>query len=211
MNNNQETRHTTTEGNLGRRIALVISSIIEALLVFRFFFKLIGANASNVFVNGIYSFTQPLVGIFEGIFSTASTPGAETEAIFEPATLIAIIVVALIAWAIMKLMPTSSTSQVQRSQVSTGNTEVTSNVPNQYQNNQVRNADAHQVSPEVNPNIPNAQTNQVRNTDGNPVNQDVATNTPNQPQYNQVRNSDGTVVNQEFNPDGTVKYPNQNQ
>lgn len=188
MNNNQETRHTTTEGNVGRRITLVLFSVVEALLAFRFFFKLIGANASNVFVNGIYSFTQFFVGIFEGIFSTATTPGAETEAIFEPATLIAIIVVALIAWAIMKLMPTSSTSQVQRSQVSTGNTEVTSNVPNQYQNNQ------------------------VRNTDGNPVNQDVTTN--NQPLNNQVRNSDGTLVNQEVNPenpDVKTNYPNQNQ
>ena len=172
MNNNQETRHTTTEGNMGRRITMVIFSIIEALLAFRFFFKLIGANASNVFVNGIYSFTQFFVGIFEGIFSTATTPGAETEAIFEPATLIAIIVVALIAWAIMKLMPTSSTSQVQRSQVSTGNTDVNTNVPNQNQNNQVRNTQA-QVSPEVNPNNPNPQ----------------------------VRNSDGTLVNQEVNPE----------
>lgn len=188
MNNNQETRHTTTEGNMGKRIILVIFSGIEVLLAFRFFFKLIGANASNVFVNGIYSFTQFFVGIFEGIFSTATTPGAETEAIFEPATLIAIIVVALIAWAIMKLMPTSSTSQVNRSQVSTSNPEVTANVPNQYQNNQ------------------------VRNTDGNPVNQDVAIN--NQPLNNQVRNSDGTLVNQEVNPenpDVKTNYPNQNQ
>lgn len=159
MNNNQETRHTTTEGNMGKRIILVIFSLVEVLLAFRFFFKLIGANASNVFVNGIYSFTQFFVGIFEGIFSTATTPGAETEAIFEPATLIAIIVVALIAWAIMKLMPTSSTSQVQKSQVSTGNSEVTTNVPNQTQTNQVRNSDGTLVNQEVNPENPDAKTN----------------------------------------------------
>lgn len=163
MNNNQKTRHTTTEGNIGGRIILVIFSIIEALLAFRFFFKLIGANASNVFVNGIYTFTQFFVGIFEGIFSISTTPGAETEAIFEPATLIAIIVVALIAWAIMKLMPTSSTSQVQSSQVSTGNTEVTSNVPNQPQINQVRNTDGTVVNQDVNPENPEGTNDSNQN------------------------------------------------
>lgn len=163
MNNNQKTRHTTTEGNIGGRIILVIFSIIEALLAFRFFFKLIGANASNVFVNGIYTFTQFFVGIFEGIFSISTTPGAETEAIFEPATLIAIIVVALIAWAIMKLMPASSTSQVQSSQVSTGNTEVTSNVQDKPQINQVRNTDGTVVNQDVNPENPEGTNDSNQN------------------------------------------------
>ncbi len=183
MSNKQETRHTITEGNMAKRIVMVLFSVVEVVLAFRFFFKLTGANPGNVFVKGLYSFTQFFVGIFEGIFSISTTPGAETEAIFEPATLIAIIVVGLIAWAVMKLMSTSSTSQVQRTQVNAVNPEVTSNNPNQ------------------------PQYNQVKNPDTNPVNSDVTTNNPNQTQNHQVNNPDTNPVNS----DGTSKDPDQNQ
>lgn len=121
MSNKQETRHTITEGNMFNRIVLVLFSIIEVALGFRFFFKLIGANPDNVFVKGLYAITQFVVGIFEGIFSIATTTGAETEAVFEPATLIAIIVVGLVAWGIMKLMSNSSTSQVKKTEVTSEN------------------------------------------------------------------------------------------
>jgi hypothetical protein len=169
MNNKQETRHTITEGNMARRIATVIFSLIEVMLGFRFFFKLIGANPSNVFVKGLYAFTQFFVGIFEGIFSVATTPGAETEAVFEPATLIAIIVVALIAWAVMKLMSSSSTSQVKRTEVNSGNTEVTTNNPNQNQYNQVKKTEENvenQQTPSTNPY--QSQQDQNTNTENNP-------------------------------------------
>lgn len=168
MNNNQETRHTITEGNMARRIATVIFSLIEVMLVFRFFFKLIGANPSNVFVKGLYAFTQFFVGIFEGIFSVATTPGAETEAVFEPATLIAIIVVALIAWAVMKLMSSSSTSQVKRTEVNSGNREVTTSTPNQPVNNQVNKTNenaGNQQAPSTNPY--ESQQDQNTNTENN--------------------------------------------
>lgn len=170
MNNKQETRHTVTEGNIGRRIATVIFSLIEVMLGFRFFFKLIGANPSNVFVKGLYAFTQFFVGIFEGIFSVATTPGAETEAVFEPATLIAIIVVALIAWAVMKLMSSSSTSQVKRTEVNSGNTQVTTTNPDQTQYNQVKRTKenvSNQQVPSTNPyqSQPDQNTNTENNTD----------------------------------------------
>jgi glucan phosphoethanolaminetransferase (alkaline phosphatase superfamily) len=123
MSNKQETRHTITEGNMLNRIVLVLFSAIEVALGFRFFFKLIGANPDNVFVKGLYAITQFIVGIFEGIFSIATTTGAETEAVFEPATLIAIIVVAIIAWGIMKLMSNSSTNQIKKTEVTSENTD----------------------------------------------------------------------------------------
>ena len=63
-------------------------------------------------MRGIYAFTQPLVGVFEGIFSSATINGAETTLVFEPATLIAMVVIALIAWVVLKLItPRSGTSK----------------------------------------------------------------------------------------------------
>ena len=116
-----ETRNTVTEGNMGKRIVVVIFGFIEVLLGFRFVFKLMGANPGNVFVKGMYDVTQMFVGIFQGIFSTSTTTGAETKAVFEPGTLIAIVVVALIAWFILKLMSQNSSSQVKRTEVSDNN------------------------------------------------------------------------------------------
>lgn len=119
MENKQETRNTTLEGGMAKKIVIVVFSFIEVILGFRFVFKLMGANPTNVFVKGLYAFTQFFVGIFEGIFSKATTTGAETEAIFEPATLIAIIVVALIAWGVMKLMSERTSSTIKHTDLST--------------------------------------------------------------------------------------------
>ncbi len=116
-----ETRNTVSEGNMGKRIVMLIFSFIEVLLAFRFVFKLTGANPGNAFVKGLYDVTQIFVGIFQGIFSTSTTTGAETKAIFEPGTLIAIIVVALIAWFVMKLMSQNTSGQVKRTEVTENN------------------------------------------------------------------------------------------
>ena len=117
MEEKLEARNTISEGNAGKRIAMVFFSLIEVILAFRFAFKLAGANPSNVFVKGLYDVTQFFVGIFEGIFSESTTTGAETKAIFEPATLIAIIVVGLVAWGVMKLMSQSTRSEFKKTEV----------------------------------------------------------------------------------------------
>ena len=92
---------TKRKSHIAQSIVGVIFGVIEAILAFRLIFKLLGANPGNVFVNGIYNITQPFVGIFEGIFPQFSTKGAEG---FEPATLIAIVVIILISWAVMKII-----------------------------------------------------------------------------------------------------------
>jgi len=56
-----------------------------------------------VFVNGIYGLTKPIAGIFEGIFAQGALPSINATAIFEPATLIALVVVALITWILQKI------------------------------------------------------------------------------------------------------------
>jgi len=108
--------NTEPAGRTARRIVGVIFSVFEMILAFRFVFKLFGANPKSGFVKFIYDITQWFVGIFAGIFSSDTTAGAETKGVFEPGTLIAIIIVALIGWIIMKLMTRSSSNTMQSSE-----------------------------------------------------------------------------------------------
>ena len=111
-----ETHKIKQDSNIAQRIVYTLSGVILAVLAFRFVFKLLGANSENVFVRGIYAFTQPIVGIFEGIFSPATINGAGTPAGFEPATLIAMVVIALITWVVLKLMTPRSGNRLEETE-----------------------------------------------------------------------------------------------
>lgn len=88
-----------------------IFGLLEVLLAFRFVFKLLGANPSTGFVDFIYSLSSIFVAPFAGIFSTSSTEGDVTTSIFEPATLVALIVYAVLAWGIVALIRVASGRQ----------------------------------------------------------------------------------------------------
>lgn len=77
---------------------------LEILLVFRLLLKLAGANISSAFVGFIYGVTGIFILPFEGMFRKGFTQGIETTSVFEPATLVAIIVYSLVAWGIVKLV-----------------------------------------------------------------------------------------------------------
>ena len=109
LNSRQESHST-------QRIVGTIFGVVEVVLAFRLIFKLLGANPINVFVKGIYSVTDGFVGIFEGIFSRFATKGVETTAIFEPATLIAMVVVAIAAWVVLRLITPSTGSRFERTE-----------------------------------------------------------------------------------------------
>lgn len=74
--------------------------ILEALLALRFFFKLIGVNAANSFVTFLYGFTGIFVTPFSSLIGAPEAGGM----VFEFSTLIAMIVYALIGWAIERLV-----------------------------------------------------------------------------------------------------------
>lgn len=78
--------------------------IIEILLAFRFVLKLTGANPATGFVNFIYSLSQIFIAPFTGIFPQTATAGAVTTAYFEPSTIVAMLVYAVIAWGIVKII-----------------------------------------------------------------------------------------------------------
>jgi hypothetical protein len=78
--------------------------ILEILLAFRLIFKLTGANSVSAFVSMIYSITGIFIVPFEGIFRRGYTQGIETTSVLEPSTLVAIVVYAILAWGIVKLV-----------------------------------------------------------------------------------------------------------
>jgi len=94
-----------------RKIVYYILGILEALLAFRLIFKLLGANPGSTFVSLIYTISGAFLAPFSGIFRSAVTNGVETSAVLEPSTVIAMIVYALIAYGVVKLIKISETSK----------------------------------------------------------------------------------------------------
>ncbi|MDP4160279.1 MAG: YggT family protein [Bacillota bacterium] len=93
-----------------KRIVYYILGVIEVLLAFRLVFKLLGANPASAFVSFIYTLSNIFLAPFTGIFRTATTRGVETQAVLEPAIIVAIIVYAVIAWGIAKLIEFAPTT-----------------------------------------------------------------------------------------------------
>lgn len=77
---------------------------LETLLAFRLIFKLAGAGMTSAFVSFIYGVTGLFILPFEGIFRRALTQGIETTSVLEPATIVALVVYAFVAWGIVRLV-----------------------------------------------------------------------------------------------------------
>ena len=77
----------------------LLFGFIEVLLGIRFVLRLLGANAEAGFAQLIYGVTSPLVAPFQGLFGTVQSEGS----VLESATLVALVVYALVAWLIIKL------------------------------------------------------------------------------------------------------------
>ena len=81
------------------RVIALVFTVLEVLLLVRFTFKLLGANADQAFVSAIYGITEPLVAPFRGIFAQpAGTP------VVEIATLLSIVFFVLVAALIVALV-----------------------------------------------------------------------------------------------------------
>jgi hypothetical protein len=90
--------------------------VLEILLTFRLVLKLAGASTFSAFVGLIYGVTGVFILPFEGIFRRGFTQGVETTSVFEPSTLVAIIVYAVLAWGIVKLVRISSGEQQRQTE-----------------------------------------------------------------------------------------------
>jgi hypothetical protein len=78
--------------------------VLEVLLVFRLIFKMTGASLASSFIGLIYSLSGLFIMPFRGIFHSTTATGVETTAILEPATIVAIVVYALLAWGTVSLV-----------------------------------------------------------------------------------------------------------
>jgi len=91
------------EGSYNFRATAVVGfivGIVDIVIAARFLGKLLGASAGSAFVNFIYQASAPLVAPFTGIFGDT---GNKTNT-FETASLVAIVVYAVIAWGIVVLI-----------------------------------------------------------------------------------------------------------
>lgn len=87
--------------DVAARVVWFIAGVLLTLLGLRFLFALLGANATNGFASFIYSVTHPFVAPFFGVFGYNFTAG---QARFETYTLLAMLIYALIAYAIARLV-----------------------------------------------------------------------------------------------------------
>jgi uncharacterized protein YggT (Ycf19 family) len=92
----------------GRRLAAYritqliywIFALVEGLLAIRLILKVLGANPTAGFAQFIYSITTPLVAPFLGLFGNP----AYQNSVLELSSIVALIVYALLAWLLAKLV-----------------------------------------------------------------------------------------------------------
>ena len=87
--------------NVAERVIWLIAGIIIGLLALRFLLLLLGANAGNGFADFVYTISHPFASPFFGLFSYNVDAGLHR---FEFETLIAMLVYALVAWVLAKLV-----------------------------------------------------------------------------------------------------------
>jgi uncharacterized protein YggT (Ycf19 family) len=93
----------TQQAGYNFRLAAVVWFIVGVVDIFvaaRFLGKLFGASAQSAFVNFMYQVSSPMVAPFTGIFGDT---GSKTNT-FETASLVAIVVYAVIGWGIVTLI-----------------------------------------------------------------------------------------------------------
>jgi uncharacterized protein YggT (Ycf19 family) len=86
-------------------VVYVLLGIGVGLLIIRVLLKALAANTGADFTRFIYGITDLLVAPFQGIFATRQ---AGTGSVFEFSSVVAIVVYALVAWAIVRLAALAS-------------------------------------------------------------------------------------------------------
>jgi hypothetical protein len=98
-----ERASVTEQGAYNFRAAAVVGfvvGLVDVLIAARFLGKLLGASSSSAFVHFIYQVSAVMVAPFTGIFGDT---GNKTNT-FETASLVAIVVYAVIGWGLVVLI-----------------------------------------------------------------------------------------------------------
>lgn len=99
----EEVRHDVRRDSAVARVNQIVYlalGILEGLLIIRFVLKLLAANPDAGFTSTIYALSDPFVGPFNGVFATPQSRGI----VLDLAAVLAMIVYALIGWAIARLI-----------------------------------------------------------------------------------------------------------
>lgn len=138
-------KKTEPAGDTVRRIVNILFTLAGIVLLFRLIFKLFGANPENVFVDTLYNITEPYVGIFQGIFSEVEWQSG----VFEPATVIGMVVLFIVSWLIQSLF--SRRTVRQEEYATTTDTRKTTNIKDtsdEEPSDQKRKMDKNEKPPE---------------------------------------------------------------
>jgi len=104
----EETKLGASNSQTTEYLVYYFFGALEILMAFRLVLKLAGASMYSEFVKMVYGVTGIFTWPFEGIFRRAFSQGVETSSVLEPATIVALIFYAIIAWGIVKLVRISS-------------------------------------------------------------------------------------------------------
>lgn len=110
---NAPTPRQATNREIYEYLVYYIFGALEILLAFRLILKIAGASTGSAFVRLVYGISRFFVMPFEGIFRRFSSQGLETTSVLEPSILVAIIVYAILAVGIVKLIRISSGEEQQ--------------------------------------------------------------------------------------------------
>lgn len=91
-------------------IIYVVFGLLEISLALRFLFLLFGANQFSGFVTFIYTISSFFVSPFYGIFGSATY----NRSFFDPATIIAMLIYAVVAWALIRLVAAANSRPADR-------------------------------------------------------------------------------------------------
>lgn len=133
MTDYKEVRTTSHEQGREQRVATfkatqvvwLLLGLLEALIALRVVFKLIGVNAANTFATFLYGVTN----IFVAPFATLTGAPAAGGMVLEISSIIAMIIYALIAWALAKIIWVAFYRP--RGPVSVSQTSVSDHIPPQ--------------------------------------------------------------------------------
>lgn len=117
INKQTQTTHTQIEGQTAKRVVGTLFGAIEILIALRLVLALFGANPDNGFVKGLYAFTGIFTMAFNGIFQKVHMGGADSVAVFEPACIISMVIIGLIAWFVLKMMTPKKDKQIEQTDV----------------------------------------------------------------------------------------------
>jgi len=101
------TTETVSPSARAAQVVYVIFGVLEALIAFRVVLKLLAANPDAGFSSLVYSITQPFVALFQDVFPTP----VSHNSVFEISSALAMLVYALIGWAIVLLIQAAGRRQ----------------------------------------------------------------------------------------------------